>query len=304
MPAAKLQLDFTRRRSTYERRALLPSKRLIQDVRPAVSASAKHKAAHRQVFARTQLKPTPQRQQRSSVLARQVVSIKRPRIRFFLNAKGLALTASALVLFVFGIGVGVLQLNTNKEVKSQVKTLAAQVEQAAPTDDGALPDGGLPSESRGGGGYWRPTAEEPKRIIIPSLQVNERILKMGVMPSGEIKTPATVFDAGWLETTAKPGEHGAMFIDGHVHGPTQPGVFYGIKKLNPGDKIQIERGDGQKFTYSVVKTEKYEKDKVDMVAALNTAVPGKPGLNLITCEGRYNAENGYDHRVVVFAVLD
>lgn len=304
MSAARLQLDFTRRRSTYERRAVLPAARLIHDVRPALAKSSKPKTTNQnQAFARPQPKPAQRRVQHSSVLARQFVKTKKRRPRLFFNAKGIALTSMASVLFVFGVGVGIMQLGANKEVKTQAQTLAAQSAQLAQSDDGSLPDNGLPSE-KPGGGYWRPTAEEPKRIKIPSLNVNARILKMGVKPNGEIKTPGNIFDAGWLETTAKPGEHGAMFIDGHVHGPTQPGVFYGIKKLNPGDKIQVERGDGQVFTYSVVKTESYSKDNVDMVAALNTVVPGKPGLNLMTCDGRYNAEHGYDHRVMVFAVLD
>jgi LPXTG-site transpeptidase (sortase) family protein len=220
-----------------------------------------------------------------------------------MDMRGLALTSLATILFVFGIAVGVMQLHANREVKAQAETLAAQA--ATANSDGSLPDNGLPSEDPpSGGGYWRPAPDEPKRIKIPSLGVDARILKMGVMPNGEIKTPANIFDAGWLETTAKPGEYGAMFLDGHVHGPSKPGVFYNIKKLQPGDKIKIERGDGQIFTYSVVKTETYSKDNVDMVAALNTAVPGKPGLNLMTCDGRYSAEHGYDHRVVVFAVLD
>lgn len=201
-------------------------------------------------------------------------------------------------------------------MQAQVQKLATHTEQLAEGagGDGTLPDGGVVSEPapddgvspelRPSGGYWNPAADEPKYISIPLLNVSARVLKMGVKPNGEIKTPASIVDAGWLETSAKPGESGAMLIDGHVHGPTQPGVFYGIKKLKPGDKIQIERGDGQVLTYSVVKTERFQKDTIDMAAALRSAVPGRPGLNLITCDGRYNVENGYDHRIVVFAVQD
>lgn len=298
----------SRRSISYERRAVLPSPHMIYDVRPAPAKQVQSRPAGEPVFARSEPKPASRRLQRSGVLMRQLVRTqqqkRRRRSMRRLDMRGLALTSLAVILFVFGVAVGVMQFNTNKEVKAQAETLAVKSAATTESSDGSLPDNGLPSEDAPSGGYWRPAPDEPKRIKIPSLGVNARILKMGVMPNGEIKTPANIYDAGWLETTAKPGEYGAMFIDGHVHGPSKPGVFYNIKKLQPGDKIQIERGDGQVFTYSVVKTETYSKDNVDMVAALNTAVPGKPGLNLMTCDGRYHPEYGYDHRVVVFAVLD
>jgi LPXTG-site transpeptidase (sortase) family protein len=267
---------------------------------PAVKAAVKFMPD----ISRPKPKSVPTRQQHSSVLARQFVSVKKQKRRNSkkMNLRGLALASLAVMLFAFGLTVGIVQLNTNKQVKAQVKTLAAHT--AAASSDGTLPDNGVPSETRPTGGNWRPAADEPKWITIPSLDVTARVIKVGTKDDGEIKTPNNIFDIGWLETSAKPGQNGAMFLDGHVHGPTEPGTFYNIKKLKAGDKITIERGDGQELTYSVVRSETYDKNNVDMVAALNTAVPGKPGLNLITCDGKYSADSGYDHRIMVFAVLD
>lgn len=295
------------RRSTYERRAVVPGPRVINDfgiglrAKPVVKVVAVSHAA----VARTAPKPTPSRQARSAVLMRRVVASqtkvrskgRKPRM----NIRAVALSSLAVILFVFGVGVGVLQLNTNKEVKAQVKTLAAHTEQSG---DGALPDGGLPSEERPTGGGYRAAPDAPKTILIPDLDVKARVLSMGVKANNEVKTPSNIYDAGWFEGSAKPGELGAVFINGHVHGPTIPGVFVGLKKMQAGDKIKIERGDGKVFTYSVVKTQTYDKGNVDMGAAFNSAVPGKPGLNLMTCVGSYTTTGGYDKRLMVFAVQD
>lgn len=238
---------------------------------------------------------------------RQLVGGKRvKRSRRRMNARGVALTALASILFVFGAGVGFLQLHTNQKVKAQVQTLAAHAES---NEDDTGDTGGtvdVPSEKKPSGTATYHTAPDiPRTLSIPKLDVNARVLRMGVLANGEVKTPNNVYDTGWFENSAKPGEQGAVFIDGHVHGPTVPGVFVGLKKLQAGDKITITTGDGRKFNYHVVKSQTYDKDNVDMGAALNTIVPGKPGLNLITCTGSFSTRSSeYDKRIVVFAVQD
>jgi LPXTG-site transpeptidase (sortase) family protein len=238
---------------------------------------------------------------------RQVVTAKRQakRRKIHFNTRSVMLSSLAGILFLFGLGVGFMQLHTNKEVKAQVKTLAAQTQSVE--EGGDVPvESGLPSEERptGSVGGYKAAPESPKIISIADLGVRARVLRMGVKPNNEIKTPNNIYDTGWFENSARPGELGAVFINAHVHGPSKPGVFAGLKKLKEGQKIKIERGDGKIFTYSVVKTEVYDKDKVDMGAALNSIVPGKPGLNLITCDGQYKADGGYSKRIVVFAVQD
>lgn len=323
MPGARIGLDnpafagrlrTNSRRSDYERRAVISSSRAINDVRrlrstvkqsptTALATVSPSRSVHR-----VTPKNIPSRQTRSTVLMRRLVranGVRRGRRRF--NARGVALSSFAAILFLFGTGVGLLQLHTNKEVKAQVKTLAAQSQVLSDSSDSDSDEhSGLPSEDlpKGNVSSYKVAPESPKIISISKLGVKARVLRMGLKSNGEIKTPNNIYDTGWFENSARPGELGAVFIDAHVHGPTKPGVFAGIKKLRPGDKIKIERGDGKIFTYSVVKNQLYDKDKVDMGAVLNSAVPGKPGLNLMTCDGHYKADGGYDKRIVVFAVQD
>jgi hypothetical protein len=142
----------------------------------------------------------------------------------------------------------------------------------------------------------------PRYLIIPKLGVDARILSVGVSKSGAIETPENVYDTAWYKQSAQPGQPGAMLIDGHVSSWTTRGVFYGLKTLVAGDKIEIQRGDGTVFMYKVVRTQVYNTANVDMTAALAPVVAGHPGLNLITCTGDViSGTNEFNERVLIFA---
>ncbi len=163
--------------------------------------------------------------------------------------------------------------------------------------------GDIPSEDKPDVNAYRTAANLPRVISIPKLDVTARVLRLGVNSQGALAAPASIYDTGWYEASSKPGEPGAMLIDGHVHGPNKPGVFSELKNLKAGDEITVERGDGKVLSYKVVKTKTYPADSMDMMgAALTPVTPGKPGLNLITCTGEIDKSNNhYKDRLVVFA---
>jgi LPXTG-site transpeptidase (sortase) family protein len=116
-----------------------------------------------------------------------------------------------------------------------------------------------------------------------------------------LATPPNVFETGWYNQSAKPGQQGAMLIDGHVSSWTTNGVFYGLKDLKPGDTMQVQTGAGKIYTYRVMASQTYPSTKVDMQAALTPISPGKPGLNLITCDGQVEAGTSqFNERIIVF----
>ncbi|MFI5270830.1 MAG: class F sortase [Candidatus Saccharimonadales bacterium] len=142
----------------------------------------------------------------------------------------------------------------------------------------------------------------PRYISIPKLHVNARVLAVGVNSKGALDTPSNVFDTAWYKGSSLPGQPGAMLIDGHISSWTSHGVFYGLNQLNPGDVIQITRGDGQVFSYQVVKTQVYGANAVDMNSALSPVDPSKPGLNLISCSGNVIAGTSeFNKRIVIYA---
>lgn len=101
------------------------------------------------------------------------------------------------------------------------------------------------------------------------------------------------------------GQDGATLIDGHVSGPTQPGVFKHLGDLSSGDRLEVERGDGTKLGYRVAEVEEHQFADIDMRRLLKPDGDAHQGLNLITCSGRFDrATQRYTDRTLVFAVAE
>lgn len=148
-------------------------------------------------------------------------------------------------------------------------------------------------------------ADNPKYISIPAIGINQaRVIRLGLLKNGDIATPDNIYDTGWYDASAKPGQDGSMFIYGHVSSWQANGIFYNLKKLKSGDKVTITRGDNQIFTYQVVSSKIYPYNAVDMNAVLAPVDPSEPGLNLMTCTGQViKGTSEFDQRLVVFTSL-
>lgn len=253
------------------------------------------------------VKPRPDfpKQERSNVLKRQMSkqlaythAKKHRRALVPTLLSGLAVT-----LFMLGILVVVNALHTDHTVKAQIKKLS----QPTGSDTGITE--GTPSEAdppnANANNSYQVSADLPRILTIDKIDVKARIRSVGVGLNNILKAPANIFDVGWYDGSAKPGENGTIVLDGHVSGPTKHGVFYSIGTLKVGDKVTLERGDGKKFTYSVTGLELFDNDKVDMNKVVTTSVAGKPGLNFMTCAGRFNVRNNeFEQRIVVYTVQD
>lgn len=143
----------------------------------------------------------------------------------------------------------------------------------------------------------------PRVLTIPAIKVKTRVLPMSVKSDNQLQAPANIFDAGWYNASAKPGNPGAILIDGHVSGPTKPGIFKKLTALRQGDIIELDNGARQKFSFAVQKVETIPLQDVDMIQLLRPYGGVAKGLNLITCGGQFNAKSQtYKSRTVVYAV--
>ena len=259
-------------------------------------------------------KPARPKLQHSQVLARRAapkqivhVAVTEPKSPKRRSKAQTVLVAMAILVFGLGLLVNVETLQTNHSAKAQVAALSQKAEVASTSsapDDPVVPSETKPATTSVASYQVAPDA--PKLITITKLGVKARVKPVGVTTSNELGTPASIYDTGWYNASAKPGGGagaGAMLIDGHVHGPTLPGVFVDIKKLAAGDTIEVTRGDNQIFKYTVVNTETISADSVDVGKLLTSMKPGKPALNLITCGGKFNAKTQhYEDRTIVYAV--
>lgn len=145
-------------------------------------------------------------------------------------------------------------------------------------------------------------ALDPRYISIPKINVKAIVTAAGLTSNGAIGTPNNVFNTAWYNRSSKPGQPGAVLIDGHVSSWTTNGVFYNLRMLSVGDSIQIERGDGTIITYTVAKVQTYTAEAINMAKILAPIDPAKPGLNLITCAGDViKGTNEFDKRIVVYS---
>ncbi|MBQ9017869.1 sortase [Candidatus Saccharibacteria bacterium] len=147
----------------------------------------------------------------------------------------------------------------------------------------------------------------PRYLSIEKLGItNSRVLPMSINEKGALDTPNNIFDVGWYELSGKPGEGKTMLIDGHNGGPNVYGVFKYLPNLVSDDVIVIERGDGQKFRYSVVENKEVPLDDSDsyMATAMRSPERGRESLTLISCSGDWSWERyTYLSRQFVRAVL-
>jgi LPXTG-site transpeptidase (sortase) family protein len=150
---------------------------------------------------------------------------------------------------------------------------------------------------------YKVAADLPRIISVPSLSIKARVISLGLTGTGAIDTPKYPADAGWYNGSAKPGQAGAVFIDGHVSGETSKGgVFLNLKKVKDGETISIEKGDGNTVTYKVVARDQQPYQEVDMEKALQP-YQGKNSLTIITCAGKYDEGlQTFTERLVLYAV--
>lgn len=144
-------------------------------------------------------------------------------------------------------------------------------------------------------------ADAPRALYIDELNIAARVQPMGVHSDKSIQAPRNVNDSGWYIGSSKPGQVGAMFIDGHASADGRLGLFKELDTLTVGDTIQVEKGDGTRFTYKVVHTETVSVDEVDMRHVLAPYEGVEKGLNVMTCVGVWLEDREtLDSRVIVY----
>lgn len=144
----------------------------------------------------------------------------------------------------------------------------------------------------------------PVRLRIPRIGVDAVIGPVGLTAEGDLGTPTSPVSTGWYNGGPRPGEVGSSVIDGHYGmANDKPAVFDSLNALQVGDKIQVEDEKGVVTTFIVTGSRLYSTEE-DATAVFRTS-DGKARLNLITCQGVWNAgQSNYETRLVVFSVRE
>lgn len=141
----------------------------------------------------------------------------------------------------------------------------------------------------------------PTRLVIPEINVNALIKGVGLTSQGAMAVPVGPTNVTWFDLGPRPGEIGSAVIAGHEGWKDGIwAVFDDLYKLRRGDKIYVENAQNTTTTFVVVNIQRY--DQHGNASNVFNSKDGKAHLNLITCEGTWNAaQQSYSNRLVIFA---
>jgi hypothetical protein len=154
---------------------------------------------------------------------------------------------------------------------------------------------------------YRPTAV-PVRLQIPAIGVDTGLLRLGKAKDGTVDVPSGPHRwdmAGWYagEGGTRPGDPGSAVVLGHVDSRSGPAVFYRVRELRRGDRVEVTTADGTVFRFSVDRVEQYPKTRFPTADVYYPTLT--PKLRLVTCGGSFDrASHHYRSNVIAFATLD
>ncbi len=245
--------------------------------------------------------PAVPRQRPSQVLARTSVKLPRQHPNLLQRERRwqeallqTGLIGLAVLVFVVGMASSLQTLKAEHDTSEQVAALANKTSTTAVSS--------IANTSGAAVSQYAVALDEPRNLKIPKLNVDARVVPAVVSTTGALGTPDNAADTAWYTGSAKPGQPGATLMSGDVTDWTNPGVFYKLATLVPGDSIQIERGDGAIIKYQVVKVQVFSGSGINNQTALTPILSGDSGLNLMTSAA--NSITGTDlfnQQIVVFA---
>lgn len=141
----------------------------------------------------------------------------------------------------------------------------------------------------------------PVALTIPSIGVSTTLVRLGLTAGGALQVPSSTSVAGWYTGSSRPGAVGPAVIAGHIDSYTEPGVFYRLVDLRPGDRVYVRRANGTLAVFRITEVQTYPKDRFPSQSVYGPTPD--PELRLITCGGAFDPGRGtYLSNVVAYAV--
>ena len=147
-----------------------------------------------------------------------------------------------------------------------------------------------------------PVSDSPiVRVRVPRVGIDAPVDIRGVDSGGAMQDPEGPVTVAWYDFSARPGTIGNVVMAGHVdYHDYGPAVFWNLRNLEPGDRVEVSLADGQTYIYEV--------DSLNYYTAADAPVDEIVGatdyeaLTMITCGGSFNpSQLEYDKRLVVRA---
>jgi LPXTG-site transpeptidase (sortase) family protein len=143
-------------------------------------------------------------------------------------------------------------------------------------------------------------AGAPSRLRIKAIDLDTPLEKLHLGAGGALVPPGGYGEAGWYAAGTAPGDIGPAVIAGHVDSKSGAAIFYRLRELTVGDRIEVVRG-GKVVRFTVTRTAWYPKTRFPTEEVYGPT-PDRQ-LRLITCGGVFDHRlRSYTDNLVVYAV--
>jgi len=143
---------------------------------------------------------------------------------------------------------------------------------------------------------------EPRVLRIPKIGMKRTLVTVGQLPDGALEVPNSYTLGGWYKDSPTPGELGPSVLVGHVDSPKGYTIFWQLLKLQPGDKIEVDRADGSTATFKVDEIHQFPQNDFPSQEVYGNI--SYAGIRIITCGGVFNHKTQhYSENTVVYGSL-
>ncbi|HKA02744.1 MAG TPA: class F sortase [Acidimicrobiales bacterium] len=119
--------------------------------------------------------------------------------------------------------------------------------------------------------------------------------------TGELALPPEAKVVAWYQYGPAPGGEGSAVLAGHVDWHGEPGIFFRLRELRPGDGVTVTMSDGSMQAWTVVDVQLIDKPLLRVSDVFSRT--GPPTLTLVTCGGSFDrSTHHYRSNVVVTAI--
>ncbi len=143
---------------------------------------------------------------------------------------------------------------------------------------------------------------DPVALSIPAIGVSTFVSQLGLNPDSTVQVPVDFQRPGWYRLGPAPGQVGSAVILGHVDSSRGPAVFFNLRLLTAGDKVEVALADGLNVEFVVKSVAMYPNDQFPAQQVYGPH--GYSALQLVTCGGQFDSSTGhYLSNVVVYTAL-
>lgn len=145
------------------------------------------------------------------------------------------------------------------------------------------------------------TTTIPVSIMVEAAGIDAVVEALDIV-DGKMEDPTGPWVVSWYQQSAALGEPGNVMLAGHVdYWGVGPSVFYNVRDLVEGDRIDLTGEDGEIFSYDVLWNQTFTLDELVSGTMAEVVAPSDEQIvTLFTCGGEFDYVNGeYLSRTVV-----